>query len=111
MRAFEDFESGRMVYEDDLRREFEQLREIDPETYDYSFERYVENCTSKNGTLKRVNIGEFIYETIWNTAPAKEWLHNRGIRYESIPYFSIMRIKMWCSVDRYNEFVAYMNSL
>lgn len=46
-----DTERGEVVYIDDLRAEFNTLKESDPETYDYTFPEYLENCLS--ATLER----------------------------------------------------------
>ena len=54
MNIFIDIEDMRFVTEKELRQEFEQLKREQPEEYDYTFEQYVRNCTSKNGTLKEV---------------------------------------------------------
>ena len=113
MRAFEDCESGRMVYEEDLRREFEQLREIDPETYNYSFERYVENCTGKNGTLCVVNINAWKFNTLWNINDGKAWLNERGIRFDCVPdaNFMFWEFTVYCTEELFDEFCSYMKSL
>lgn len=113
MRAFEDCESGRMVYEDDLRREFEQLREIDPETYDYSFERYVDNCTDEDGTLLVVDIGVGKHSTMWNVDAGKKWLNDRGIRFDCIPdtNFMFWEFTVFCPERLFDKFCAYMKSL
>lgn len=113
MRAFEDCESGRMVYDEDLRREFEQLREIDPETYDYPFERYVDNCTGKNGTLRVVDIGVGKHSTMWNVNAGKAWLNDRGIRFDCVPdaNFMFWEFTVYCTEELFDEFCAYMKSL
>jgi hypothetical protein len=91
MRAFYDVEDQRNVYEDDLRAEFERLREMDPETYDYSFERYVENCTSKNGFLMRIDVNWFTYDTLWLVSEISNYLDERGIRYTTKPVDHLFR--------------------
>lgn len=50
MRLFKD-EQGHLITEQELRQEFGLLKLIDPDSYDYSFENYIRNCTDKNGTL------------------------------------------------------------
>lgn len=50
MRLFKD-ERGHLITEQELRQEFGLLKLIDPDSYDYSFENYIRNCTDKNGTL------------------------------------------------------------
>lgn len=52
-RIFED-ERGWLVTEDELRRDFEELKREEPEEYWYSFEDYIRNCTDKNGTLTEI---------------------------------------------------------
>ena len=52
MNIFIDTEAMRFVTEKELRQEFEQLKREQPEEYDYTFEQYIQNCTSKNGTLE-----------------------------------------------------------
>lgn len=64
MKMYQD-EDGRLWSIGQLWDEFEDLKEIDPETYDYSFEQYIENCTSKNGSLTIVEANWFSYETLW----------------------------------------------
>jgi hypothetical protein len=50
-----DTESGRVVDICTLREEFTEMQNDDPDTYDYSFELYLANCLSKNGTLVECN--------------------------------------------------------
>ena len=52
-RIFED-ERGRLVTEDELRRDFEELKRELPEETDYTFEEYLAVCTGKNGTLTEI---------------------------------------------------------
>ena len=52
MNIFIDIEDMRFVTEKELRQEFERLKRERPEEYDYTFEQYIQNCTSKNGTLE-----------------------------------------------------------
>ena len=54
MNIFIDTESMRFVTEKELRQEFEQFKREQPEEYNYTFEQYIQNCTSKNGTLEEV---------------------------------------------------------
>ena len=46
MNIFIDTEAMRFVTEK------EQLKLEQPEEYNYTFEQYIQNCTSKNGTLE-----------------------------------------------------------
>lgn len=52
-RIFED-ERGWLVTEEELRRDFEELKREEPEEYWYSFEDYIRVCTGKNGTLTEI---------------------------------------------------------
>lgn len=52
-RLFED-ERGYTVTEDELRRDFEELKLDDPEEYFYTFEDYIDMCTGKHGTLTEI---------------------------------------------------------
>lgn len=56
MNIFIDTEAMRFVTEKELRQEFEQLKREQPEEYNYTFEQYIQNCTSKNGTLEEVYV-------------------------------------------------------
>ena len=51
MRKFRDISTGEIITEEELRKEFEELKKETPEEYDYSFNQYLLNCTSKNGML------------------------------------------------------------
>lgn len=51
MRKFRDTNTGEIITEEELRKEFEELKKETPEEYDYSFNQYLLNCTSKNGML------------------------------------------------------------
>lgn len=51
MRKFRDTNTGEIITEEELRKEFEELKKKTPEEYDYSFNQYLLNCTSKNGML------------------------------------------------------------
>lgn len=50
MRLFKD-ERNHLITEQELRQEFGLLKLIDPNSYNYSFENYIKNCTDKNGAL------------------------------------------------------------
>lgn len=55
MKAFKDIESNEIVTIEQLKSEYDQLKKSDPETFDYSFAEYIENClTRNNGTLEKV---------------------------------------------------------
>lgn len=47
-------ESGEILTEAQLQAEFETLKAEEPETYNYSFYQFIENCLSKNGFLEEV---------------------------------------------------------
>jgi len=51
MRKFFDTETRETITETELKAEFNELKNSDPETYNYSFPEYIANCTSKNGVL------------------------------------------------------------
>ena len=51
MRKLRDTNTGEIITEEELRKEFEELKKETPEEYDYSFNQYLLNCTSKNGML------------------------------------------------------------
>lgn len=54
MRIFLDTETDTIITEEELRFNFESLQINEPDEYNYSFERYVINCTDKNGFLKDI---------------------------------------------------------
>lgn len=45
MRKFRDTNTGEIVTEEELRKEFENLKKETPEEYDYSFNQYLLNCS------------------------------------------------------------------
>lgn len=45
MRKFRDTNTGEIITEEDLRKEFEKLKKETPEEYDYSFNQYLLNCS------------------------------------------------------------------
>ena len=45
MRKFRDTNTGEIITEEELRKEFEELKQEEPEEYDYSFEQYLLNCS------------------------------------------------------------------
>ena len=51
MRKFRDINTGEIITEEELRKEFEELKKETPEEYNCSFNQYLLNCTSKNGML------------------------------------------------------------
>ena len=52
MKLYIDTESNSIITEAELKTEFEALKAEDPETYNYTFSEYLNNCTSKNGFLE-----------------------------------------------------------
>ena len=54
MRRFFDTETRETITETELKAIFDELKNDDPETYDYSFPEYIANCTAKNGTLTEI---------------------------------------------------------
>lgn len=51
MKKFRDANTGEIITEEDLRKEFEELKKETPEEYDYSFNQYLLNCSE---TLEEV---------------------------------------------------------
>ena len=51
MRKFRDISTGEIITEEELRKEFEELKKETPEEYDYSFNQYLLNCSE---TLEEV---------------------------------------------------------
>lgn len=45
MRKFRDTNTGEIITEGELRKEFKELKQESPEEYDYSFEQYLLNCS------------------------------------------------------------------
>lgn len=45
MRKFRDTNTGEIITEEELRKEFEKLKKETPEEYDYSFNQYLLNCS------------------------------------------------------------------
>lgn len=83
MKVYQD-ESGRLITIGQLYDEFQELRAIDPETYDYEFERYIEHCTSADGALTEVSAKWYSFETMWSDVKTKlrNFLQTAGITYE-----------------------------
>ena len=109
MRAFFDVEYDRNVYDDELRVEFERLRKMDPETYDYSYERYVENCTCKNGALEKIDVEWFEFETLWLAKEIAQYLKNHGIRFELKTVNNMFRqFRVLASVKQIKELKSYI---
>ena len=73
MKLYRDTENGETLTEAQLKAEFETLKEEEPETYNYNFNEYLKNCTSKNGFLeelkqwKQLNLmdGKYLYWLIY----------------------------------------------
>lgn len=57
-KLYRDLETGKTITRAELEREFEILRSESPEEYDYSFSRYIMECTGKNGTLEEVAVNQ-----------------------------------------------------
>lgn len=83
MMMYED-ERGGLVTIGQLWDEFEDLKYIDPKSYDYDFEQYVNECTGKDGTLTPVNVSKFEYETVFSELgrSVQRFMDAFGIRYE-----------------------------
>ena len=54
MRKFRDTNTGEIITEEDLRKEFEELKKETPEEYNYSFNQYLLNCSEM---LEEVSYG------------------------------------------------------
>lgn len=54
MKLYRCTESDEILTETQLKAEFETLKAEEPDTYDYNFYQFVENCLSKNGFLEEV---------------------------------------------------------
>lgn len=54
MRKFRDTNTGEIITEEELRKEFEKLKKETPEEYDYSFNQYLLNCSE---TLEELDCG------------------------------------------------------
>ena len=57
-KLYRDLETGNTITRAELERVFETLRSESPEEYDYSFSRYIMECTGKNGTLEEITINQ-----------------------------------------------------
>lgn len=53
-RMFQDTETGIIISYEELAEQYAELQNEEPETYDYSLERYILDCCSKNGFLKEI---------------------------------------------------------
>lgn len=54
MHLFKD-EHGQLITEKMLEQEFALLQATERGEYDYNFEKYIRNCTNKNGTLTELS--------------------------------------------------------
>lgn len=54
MKKYIDIENDTIISESELKIEFEELKKEYPNEYNYSFNDYLKNCTSKNGSLKEL---------------------------------------------------------
>ena len=55
MQKFHDIESGEIITEEQLLKEFNILKSEQPAEYNYTFPEFIMNClTSNNGTLEKV---------------------------------------------------------
>ena len=51
MKYYFDENEGCFVSEEQIKKEFIQLKAEQPDEFNYSFEEYLNNCLSKNGFL------------------------------------------------------------
>ena len=49
-------ETGEIITKTQLKAEFETLKTEEPETYDYNFNQFIDNCLSKNGFLEEIKL-------------------------------------------------------
>ena len=54
MKLYRDTENDETITESQLKAEFETLKAEEPGTYNYNFNEYIKNCTSKNGFLELI---------------------------------------------------------
>lgn len=54
MKLCRDTETGKIITEEQLRAEFDELKREQPEEYNYTFADYIRNITGKNGTMEEV---------------------------------------------------------
>lgn len=54
MKLYRDTETGEIITEKQLRAEFDELKQEQPEEYSYTFADYIRNITGKNGTMEEV---------------------------------------------------------
>ena len=89
MRKFVD-ENGKIITREELKKEFNKLKRTG-ETEAETFLEYVNNCTSKNGTLERVA------DDVW----IKKLQHDvaRDIACEEMPYGKCLEV-----LQKYNWF-------
>lgn len=55
MKYYFDENEGCFVSEEQIKKEFIQLKAEQPNEYNYTFEEYLNNCLSKNGFLRKAN--------------------------------------------------------
>ena len=55
MKMYYDENADCFVSEEQIKKEFIQLKAEQPDEFDYSFEEYLNNCLSKNGFLRKVS--------------------------------------------------------
>ena len=53
MRKFRDTNTGEIITEEELRKEFEKLKKETPEEYDYSFNQYLLNCSETLNEIRQ----------------------------------------------------------
>lgn len=54
MRKFRDTNTGEIITEEELRKEFEKLKKETPEEYDYSFSQYLLNCSETLSEVRQL---------------------------------------------------------
>lgn len=93
MRKFRDTNTGEIISEEELRKEFEELKKENPEEYDYSFNQYLLNCSE---TLEEV----------------RQWFENAKMIYSLKELPKIGENSNWLglvvSVELYDEMDDYV---
>lgn len=77
MRKFRDTNTGEIITEEELRKEFEELKKETPEEYDYSFNQYLLNCSETLDEIREwVGNAKMIYslKELPNIGESDNWL-------------------------------------
>lgn len=113
MKYFED-EWGVVVSIGELYDEFEMLRKLDPEEYNYEFEQYVDNCIGQNGTLTPVEVKQYTYDTLWTSVKdsLQKFLNIFGIEYDLKPISNLFwRFEITATEAQKNAIISYIKGV